>query len=148
MEPVSALAAVVGLVGCLDTTLRALHSFTYGFASWKSGGNYAHIEDALTNISRDLSQTQSSLYATLKDTQVEELSGLLQDIEHDLEDLQAVFQSAEQHRKKVRWFRAFPRRRDSEAAAKNLLLAKNVIHMIRTLQGHGHRAESLIDGVG
>lgn len=148
MEPVSALAAVVGLVGCLDTTLRALHSFTYDFASWKSGGNHRHIEDALTNISRDLSQTQSSLYANVKDTQVEELPNLLDDIEHHLEDLQAVFQSAEQHLKNVQWSRTFPRRRDTEAAATNLLLAKNVIHMIKTLQGHGHKAELLIDGVG
>lgn len=148
MEPVSAIAAVVGLVGCLDTTLRALHSFTYNLASWRSGEYFANIEDALTNISRALSQTQSGLYATLKDTQLEELSDLLQDIEHDLEDLQAVIQSAEKHRKKVRWLRPFPRRRDTEAAATNLLLAKNVIHMIKTLQGHGHRAELLVDGVG
>lgn len=148
MEPVSALAAIVGLVGCLDTTLRALHSFTYSFASCRSAGRYADIEDALTNISRDLSQTQSGRYATLKDTQSEELSSLLQDIEHDLEDLQAVIQSAEKHREKVRWLSPFPRRRGTEAAATNLLLAKNVIHTIRNLQGHGHRAALPIDGVG
>lgn len=122
MEAVSALAVIVGLVGSLDTTLRTLHHLTYDFTS------------ELRNLDRDLIQIQTSLHVH---AQVQELLDVLQVIEKTLDDLQENIESVEKTRK-IRLLRRSSPRRDYEAAAASILLAKDMIHIIRTVRVRSH----------
>ena len=140
MDPVSALAGVAGLVASLETILRTLQNFTYTFASRRLDVVYMRDEDTLGKLRWNLDNLlshQSSLHTVLKDAPVEELLRSLQVIENKLDTLQEIVQNAEKYRK-IRWFRRALWRRDTEDAATSILLAKNVIRMIRTLQELGH----------
>lgn len=147
MEPLSALASVAGLIGSLDAILRTLRHLTYRFLPKKLEGNYAHAEILLTNIYQQLAQLQSSLHADLQQARVKELLHMLQSIEQDLDSLQETIQSVNQYRR-IRWVGRFPQRRDTEAAMTSILLAKNVIHIIMTLQELGHSDNMFIERVG
>ena len=147
MDPVSAVTVIVGLLASLDTTLRTLHNFTYDFASTRSSSIYANAEGQLRTLYQDLVLVQSSLHANLSHAQAEKLLGLLQGIEDDLNNLQEAIRSVDKCRK-IRLWRRFPRRRDTEAAVTSKLLAKDMIHMIRALQGRGRKEKMLIEGVG
>lgn len=140
MEPVPALAVIVGLVGSLDTTLHTLQDFTYRYSS------YTHAEDLLRNLYQHLIQVQSSLNANLKHAQVEKLLDALQDIEQDLDKLQETVQDVDKYRK-IRLLRCIPWRRDMEAAMTSILLAKDMIQMIRTVKGRGHGEKMLMESV-
>ncbi len=144
MEPVSALAVIVGIVGSLDTTLRTLHHFTYAFLSKNIGDNYAHAEGQLSIFYRDLIKLQTSLHVNLKHAQVEKLLDVLQVIEKTLDDLQENLESVEKNRK-IRLLRHSSPRRDYEAAAASILLAKDMIHIIKTVQLRSHGEKILTD---
>ena len=147
MDPVSAVTVIVGLLASLDTTLRTLHNFTYDFPSTRFGSIYANAEGQLQTLYQELVLVQSSLHANLSHAQVAKLLNLLQNIEKDLKNLQEAFQSVVKYRK-IRLWRRFPRRRDTEAAVTSILLAKDMIHMIRALQGRGRKEKMLIEKVG
>ena len=141
MDPVSALAGVAGLVASLETILRTLQNFKYSFASKRLGVVYTRDEDLFRDLRWNLDNLLShlsSLRTDLKDAQVEELLHSLKVIENKLDTLQKVIQNAAKYRK-MRLFRRDLWRRDTEDAATSILLAKNVILMIRTLQELGHR---------
>ena len=145
MDPVFLLAGVAGLVASLETILRTLQSFTKKIASTRLGAIDALAEDPLRDLRRDSFNIQSSLHADLNHAQAENLLHSLQAIEHDLDKLQEVFGDVCIYRK-IQLFRRVHWRRDSEDAVTSILLAKNVIHMIRTLQELGHG--ELIETVG
>ena len=145
MDPVSLLAGVAGLLASLETILRTLQSFTKSITSTRLGAIDALAEDPLRDLRRDRFNIQSSLHADLNHAQVENLLHSLQAIEHDLDKLQEVFGDVGIYRK-IQLFRRVHWRRDSEDAVTSILLAKNVIHMIRTLQELGHG--ELIETVG
>lgn len=152
MDPVSALAGVAGLVASLDTILRTLEKFTYSVASGRLG-LVTRDEDSFRNLRRNFRDLdnilshQSSLHTDLNHAQVEELLHSLQVIENELDTQQKVVQNAKIYRK-TRLFRRALWRRDTEDAATSILLAKNVIHMIRTLQELGHRENRHIASIG
>ena len=144
MEPVSALARVTGLVVSLDTILRTLQYLTSNYASRTLDHSCAHTEDSFQSLYRNSTKIQSSLHTDPKGAQVEELLQMLHDIEKDLEDLHGLIQNEDRWRR-LRLIRRFLWDRDKEDAVTSILLAKNVIHIIRTLQGLGHRDNMLIE---
>ena len=147
MEPVSALASVAWLIGSLVAILRTLQHLTYRFLPKKLGVSYAHAEILLTNMCQQLAQFQSSLHADINHARVEELLYMLQSIEQDLDGLQEIIRNVNQYRR-TRWVGRFPQRRDTEAVMTSILLAKNVIHIIMTLQELGHSDNMFIERVG
>ena len=147
MDPVSLLAGVAGLVASLEIILRTLQSFTKNLASTRPGAVDALAEDPLRKLRQDWVNIQSSLHADMKHAQAEKLLHSLQAIEHDLDKLQEVFGNVGIYRN-IPLFRRVHWKRDSEDAVTSILLAKNAVHMIRTLQGLGHRENMLIGSVG
>ena len=143
MDPVSALASVAGLVASLETILRTLEKLSYNLASRKLGV-VTLDENPLRNLRRiflslnNILSHQSSLHPDLKHAQVNELLQSLQVIEDELDTLQKVIQNTKVYRK-IRLFRRALWKRDTDDAATSILLAKNVIHMIRLIQELGHR---------
>ena len=144
MEPLSALASVAGLLGSLDAILRTLEHLTYNFLPRKSEDNYAHADSLLQNLSQKVAQVRSSLDADLKHGQVEELLVPLQFIERGLDSLQETIRSVNTYRR-FRLVGRFLRRRDTEAAMTSILLAKNVIRIIMTLQEIDRSEDMFID---
>lgn len=144
MDPVSAVASVTGLLGSLDAILRTLGHLTYSFLPSKKEDSYAHAEFPWTKLSQDLAQVRSSLDADLKHGQAEELLYRLQSIEQDLDNLQEKIRSMVKYRR-IRLLGRLPRRRDMEAAMTSILLAKNVIRIIMTLQELDHSENMFID---
>ena len=148
MDPVSVVSIVAGLAGSLATILATFHKFTHSSTFAKLGDSYAHAEELSVTLSRDLVRVQNNLHTNFKDAQVEELLNVLQAIEKDLDSLQEMIQSANIYRKKRLSLRRFPWRRDTRAAATSIQLAKNMIHMIRTVQEHGHGEYMHIESEG
>lgn len=152
MDPVSALTSVAGLVASLETILRTLENFSYNLAS-KRLSAATRDEDPLRNLRRDflnldnILSHRSSLHTDLKHSRVNELLHSLQVIENELDALQKVIQNTRIYRR-IRLFRRALWKRDAEDAATSILLAKNVIHMIRLLQELGHRENIPLASVG
>ena len=146
MNPLSLHAGVAGLVASLETILAALQSFTKDLASTRLGAADTRAKDPLRDLRQDWLDIQSSPHTDLKHAQVVKLLHLLQAIEHDLDKLQEVFRNVSIYRK-IPLFRGLRWRHDSEDASTSIILAKNVIHMIRALQGLGDRETMLIGSV-
>ena len=148
MDPVSLHSTIAGLSATLESILRTLPSSTTNLVSTKPGA----VDTRADVLSRDLRQDwhniqKSSRYADLKHAQVGKLLHSLQIIEYDLDKLHKVFGNVDTYRK-IPLLRRFHWRHDSEDAMTSMLLAKNVIVMIRTLQGLGNRETLLIESVG
>ena len=146
MDPVSAVGIVVGLVGPLDTTLRAINIFASKYASGRFAGSHAHLEDSLRRCHQDLAQFQSSLRANWIHSELDELLDLLQNVEQHLDEFRTTIQKVDKY-SKIRFLRLNSRRRDMEAAVTSILLAKNMINMIRTVKGRGHGKNLLLESV-
>ena len=139
MDPVSVVAGVAGLVVSFGTVLRTLERFALASRQFKK--SYAQAERLLTDLNNLL------LLTDLKNVQSERLSNVLQDIEQRLDDLQEILQDSIQYRKARSLISGFPPRRNAKAAMTSLLLAKNMINMIRTLQELGERENTLLNSV-
>lgn len=146
MEPVSAVATVIGLVGSLDSTLQVLHRFTYKFALENLGGSFADLETTLRSSYRELVNVQSRLRAKWIRSQLDELLVTLQYIDLHLDELRDSIHNMQNPRSKL----FFRRRRirslsghDVEVAMSSIQIAKNLVVMIKTIQGRDQGGKGL-----
>lgn len=144
MDPISKFAGAAGLVTTLESILRTLPSFTTTLPSTSLGTIDAAAQDPLRDLRQHSLNIQRNLHTDLKKAHLEKLLHSLQPIEHQLDKLQEVYRNVRIYRQ-IPMLRGFHWKHDSEDAVASILLARNVIYMMKALQGLGHR-ESMISG--
>ena len=139
MDDLSSIAAVVGLAGCLSQILRSLPQIS---------ASNPRIEDPLRDLHLYLVQIQNGLRKDFKHARGQELLHMLQVIETSLEALYENVQNVDNHYRKYRLWKRFPWSRDDmEAAIYSILLAKDMIRLIKNLHGLDHQGSVCLDGV-
>lgn len=128
----------------LESTLEVVKDSEAKFASVKVGESYAHTGNSLTTSSRGLVECHSRLRVTRMQSSLNELLDILQPIEQSLNNFKDCIQDMEKRLSKL-WFRRSTKRHDVEAAMSSIFLARNMIFLIRVVQGRGHEEKMLID---
>ena len=147
MEPVSAIGIVIGLVGSLGNTLQVLEDFASRFASEKFGSNFKDAETAINSSCSDLARIQGNIRTTWMQSEPDELLDVLKNVEQRLGKLGESIQNAEKFRTKLflRWQSRAPLRRDIDVTKSSIVLALEMVGMIRAVQGRIQDAKPLIE---
>ncbi len=98
MEPFSALAIGIGLVGSLESTCKVLEDITSRFTKNKSGNNFRDAVVALRSYHRQLVDIQNSLRSRRMHAQLNNISSSLNEIEGHLKTLEESIQDMDQYR--------------------------------------------------
>ena len=144
MEPDSALAVIAELAGSLVSNLDVLDSFEANFASGKLGDIDAHAGVSLKTSCQDLVEVHSRLRVTRIHSSLNGLSDILQTIEQRLDEFKEGIRNVEIRSRLLS--RRDPKGRDVEAIVSSIVLAKNMICVIRSVQGRGQGEEMYVDG--
>lgn len=146
MEPVPAVGIVAGLVESLRHTLQILEDVASRFASENLGNDFKDAEAAISISHSDLMTIQSNLDVTRMQSQPNDLLVLLEDIEKRLESLRTSIHNVDTLRSEVvlRWQSRVLLRRNTDAAIPCIVVALEIIEMIRVVQGHIRHAKPLM----
>ena len=144
MEHDSALAVIAELAGSLVSTLDVLTDFEAKFASGKVGDIDAHAGVPLKTSCQDLVDVHSRLRVTWIRSSLNGLSDILHTVEQRLDEFKEGIRNVEIRSRLLS--RRNPKGRDVEAIVSSIILAKNMICMIKTLQGRGQGEEVFVNG--
>ena len=136
MEPLSAIGIVIGLAGSLTGTCKVLEEIASRFTTDRFGSNF---RDAVTTLLRshgDLIAVLNSLRTRGIHAQLEKLSSSLNNIEDRLRVLEEGIQDMDKYRTKFlfRWQGRGLWTRDIELAKSSILLAMNMVKMMKVVQ--------------
>ena len=136
MEPFSAIAIVIGLTGSLTGTCKVLEGIASRFTTDKFGSNFTDAVTKLLSSHGDLIAVQNSLRAKGMHAQLEKLSSSLNNIEDRLRVLEEGIQDMDKYRTNFffRWQGRGLWTRDIELAKSSILLAMNMVNMMKVVR--------------
>ena len=147
MDTVPAIGIVIGLVGSLANTILVLENLASRFASERLGSGFKDAETAMSISYSDLVKIQVNLHTKWMQSQPEELLLALEGVEKRLKRLRDDIQDAETLRAKL-FFRRQSRillKYDMDLANFSIVLALEMVRMIRAVQSRVQHAEPLIE---
>ena len=138
MEPFAATQIVLGLVRSLVSTCKVLEEVASHSATDWFGSIFKDAVAPLKIYRRELVDVQNSLRTNRMQAQLESLSSPLKNIEGRLKTLEESIQDVDRYRTTFlsRWRIRGLCRRDIEEAKSSILLAMNMVKMLKVVQRH------------
>lgn len=147
MEPIPAIGIVVGLAKSLGNTLQLLQDVASRFASQNLRSDLKGAETAISISRADLMTIHDNLNVTSMHSQANDLLDVLEDTEMRLNGLRDSIRNVETLRSKLflRWQSRVLLRRDMDDTKSSIVLALEMVEMIRIVQGDIQHAKPLIE---
>ena len=136
MEPFSVSAIVMGLAGSLMGTCKVLEEIASRFTADRFGSDFRDAVTTLLSSHGELIDVQNSLRTKWMHARLEHLSDSLNNIENHLRVLEESIQDMDKYRTKFlfHWRGRGLWRRDIELAKSSILLAMNMVKMMKVVQ--------------
>lgn len=147
MEPVHASGIVMGLMKSLGNSLRVLEDLASRLPSEEIETNLMDAETEISSSRSDLLTNQVNLETTRMQSQSDALLVVLEDAEKRLKILRDNVQNFETLHSKLflHWQDRVLQRRDINFAKSLIVLALEMVEMIRDVHGQTQHAEPVID---
>ena len=136
MDPVSAVAIIHGLARSLKSACTVLEDTAFRFTTESIGGNFREAMTTIRILPRDLGDVQKSLQTDRVHALLDSLSSSLDSIEIHLSILKENIQDMDSYGKKLayQWQSRGAWTRDVEVAKSSILLAVNMVKMMKVVQ--------------